>query len=300
MATPTPTLIKTDFDSYLLQHTNGSDNHTLTLVLKIYLKPVDTGWLPYKLVQDWDKKLFVAERWPPTAWAQFKARVIQQSKRWNDRFWLTPPAGWSGLDVKVGTRKLRPNIYCHLFVDIVGSAAGAHKTIEAMYLNPAATAALSGTPQNKITSGTFRSDSGHYDSYDVNPRTEYSTDDKGKVHKHANYRTVVHEIGHALGLPHIGESHGDAMCTMSITIDGLFNAFSAGSAVPALFKGGSASQACYGESAVAGRADNVMGRGSHFDETNAQPWRKRIALHTGTSASDWKVSMQKVRPAAIP
>ena len=300
MAGLTMTVPDRKFDSYLLLHNNGVDNHTLTLVLKIFLKPVDTGWLPYKLVQDWDKNTFVAERWPPLAWSQFKERVARQSKLWNDRFWLIPTAAVPGLDVKVGSRTLRPNIYCHLYVEIVGSAGGAHKTIEAMYLNPKATSVLAGVAENKITSGTFRSDSGHYDSYDVVPRTESSVDDKGTSHKHANYRTVVHEIGHALGLPHIGVSHGDSACQISIAVDGLFKAFSAGSAVPALFAGGSASRACYGDDAVAGRADNVMGRGSHFDTTNAAPWRTRIGQHTSTLAANWIVSMHKVLPKLIP
>jgi hypothetical protein len=30
-----------------------------------------------------------------------------------------------------------------------------------------------------------------------------------------------------------------------------------------------------------------------FDATNATPWLNRIALHTGTKASDWKVSVKR-------
>ena len=34
------------FDSFLIKHENGCDNHTLTLVLKIFLNPITTFGLP--------------------------------------------------------------------------------------------------------------------------------------------------------------------------------------------------------------------------------------------------------------
>ncbi len=43
-----------------------------------------------------------------------------------------------------------------------------------------------------------------------------------------------------------------------------------------------------------------MGYGLGFDETNAKPWLDRLALHTGTKASDWKISVKKkVAPQSI-
>jgi hypothetical protein len=39
-----------------------------------------------------------------------------------------------------------------------------------------------------------------------------------------------------------------------------------------------------------------MGFGAKFDATNAEPWRERIALHTGTRKEDWKVSVKKKVP----
>ena len=46
-------------------------------------------------------------------------------------------------------------------------------------------------------------------------------------------------------------------------------------------------------SKVAGLGANVMGYGLQFDESNASPWRERLALHTGTKAADWKVVLKK-------
>jgi hypothetical protein len=42
-----------------------------------------------------------------------------------------------------------------------------------------------------------------------------------------------------------------------------------------------------------------MGYGLEFDATNATPWLDRIALHTGTRAADWKVSVKKKVPPRV-
>jgi hypothetical protein len=69
---------------------------------------------------------------------------------------------------------------------------------------------------------------------------------------------------------------------------------------PALYKGAGNSQACYGSSGPVGLGSNVMGYGLGFDHTNAKPWLDRIALHTKTRASDWKVSVKtRVSPTRV-
>ncbi len=39
------------------------------------------------------------------------------------------------LDIKTGSKKIRPNVYCHLNVEIVSSAARAHRTIQVVNLD---------------------------------------------------------------------------------------------------------------------------------------------------------------------
>src|SRR5262245_14533491 len=115
------------FDSFLVVHENGRDNHTLTLVLKVHLKQVvpatltmphlGTLTLPFA---DFDKKLFVVKPWNATDFAAFKKAFLRQCAHWNNKFWLTPPASFAGYDYELSGRTVRPNVYCHLFVDIVG------------------------------------------------------------------------------------------------------------------------------------------------------------------------------------
>jgi hypothetical protein len=135
------------FDSFLILHENGCDNHTLTLVLKVHLKQVvptsfnlpllGTLTLPFP---DFNKKAFVIKPWTAADFSAFTKAFLAQCAHWTNKFWLTPPATFSALDYKLGSRAVRPNIYCHLHVDLVGSVGDAHRTIEVVNLDKAAAA----------------------------------------------------------------------------------------------------------------------------------------------------------------
>jgi hypothetical protein len=272
------------FDSSLLLKSDGQ-NHTLTLVLKIFLKQVETFWgLPIAPYADSDGKFFWIRPWQKPAWASFRGEFVRQSLKWNDRFWLIPPLGFSKLDVKVGPYTVRPNIYCHLFVDLIGDPGGAHHTIQVVNLD------------KKLDSGHFRSNSNLYSQHAVERDTRNPTDDTGRPHR-VSRRTIVHEIGHALGLPHTGVSHVYPMCSAAMLVGdaSILN----GTGIGAVLADRTNSLACYGYYGPRSLTDNVMGFGMQFDETNAMPWRERIALHTKTKAEDWKVSLSKVRPRAL-
>lgn len=285
------------FDSYLLRKTGGSENHTLTLALKIHLKQVSTYGLKKLVHLDFDKHAFVINPWRGTDWAVFKQTFLKECARWNNNFWLVPPRGFSKLDVKTASRVVRPNIYCHLYVALTGSVAGAHREIEVANLDKQFAKSHYVRPGEKLNSGTFRSDDADYDSLDITPRNNFSQDGSGAWVQHANYLTIVHEIGHAIGQPHSGVLHKDILCSAAIlsgdgpTLEG--------TPIGALFKGKSNSQACYGTFAPLTTSDNVMGSGTQFDETNAQPWLDRIAVHTQTKASDWTVKRSHVPPSVV-
>jgi hypothetical protein len=288
------------FDSYLVVHENGCDNFTLTLVLKLFFNQVNpttlslgrfgTLRLPY---QDADKTWFAIKPWTPADFTSFKKDFLRQVSVWSNKFWLAPPAAFADYDYKLGTKTVRPNVYCHLYVDLVSSAAGAHRTIDVVNLDKASAARQLGKSASDLNASDFRSHEGLYDSMDVKPVPLPFDDDKGVTHR-LNRSTFAHEVGHALGLPHIGVTHKAPLCQVAILADTLLpESVTSSSSFPAVLGGGSNSNACYGDSGPAKLGANIMGFGMEFDESNAQPWLDRLALHTSTKASDWKVSLKK-------
>ena len=288
------------YDSNLILH-DGTQNHTLTLVLKVNLNPILPAILPKWLRMpyfdaDSPPNMFLIRPWQKPEWTNFTNGFKRECAKWNDRFWLIPPAGFSALDVKVGSRTVRPNIYCHLYVTFVGSAGGSHRSINVVNLDLQDAKTRIGLKDEDLNSGAYRSDADNYDSLDVKTRKQWSEDNTGTWHEAKNYSTVVHEIGHALGLPHIGVTQQDHLCQMAIILD---QYLPNPSSLPALFNGGSNASACYGKLGAPDRGANVMGGGTSFDEANAAPWASRIALHTGTKAVDWSVSRTKVPPKLV-
>jgi hypothetical protein len=234
----------------------------------------------------------------PGEWTDFKRKFQRRCHKWDNRFWLIPPGDFSLLDVNTGHQRLRPNVHCHLHVDLVGSAADAHQIIDVVNLDKKPIAAKLGVKESKLDGQTFRSNMGLYDSLDVDYSVATVHDKKSRLH-HVRHNTVLHEIGHALGLPHIGVTHHDPLCSVALVFDLPGTPLIPSPAVPALYKGGSNAPACYGEYVRPRRGANVMGFGTIFEKSNAQPWRDRIALHTGTSPETWQVSMRKVPPRIV-
>ncbi len=287
------------FDSELKVSQGAALNHMLTLNLRIFLdKFMPPAHLKAWIFLDFDKRAFIVGPWNHSEWQRFVQGFKKQSNMWNDKFWLIPPADFSSLDIKTGSKKIRPNVYCHLNVEIVSSAARSHRTIQVVNMDAKFAARAAGKTESQVTSGDFRSDSSTYDTFDVAPRTDSLRDQAGNVHRVRHY-TIAHEIGHALGQPHIGVIRHERLCDLAILVDDAFSNPLIKSAVPAMFAGGSNSDVCYGELAAASVAANVMGGGGKFEPANAQPWVEQIARHTLTKTS-WAVSMGRVPPKMLP
>jgi len=186
---------------------------------------------------------------------------------------------------------VRPNVACRLVTELASGPGTAHKTINVVNLD---VDALKHAGTTNFSSSTFRSNDSTYDSLDIKKRDSHYDDDKGVEHTIKNYYTIAHEIGHAIGLPHVGVLRSRPTCVFAVTLKklGVKN-------VSSHLNGGSNSDACYGRDDIVGLAENIMGLGTKFEEINAQPWMDRIAMHTNTAAHDWKVVLSLTQPHAV-
>jgi len=245
----------TKFDSELDDSmANDKTNAELTLYLRVYLERVASGGK----IKDADDVEFEVQEWGTTEWTAFKKKYQQQGQAyWHGKFWLQTPDDFDELDLKTH----RPNIWCKFDLHIQDTPAGSyHKKIRVARLkkggsNPAA--------------DTFRSHDSLYSNFDLGVASYVRG---GKIYYQ---RTFIHEIGHAIGIPHIGVMTGEPACPASDTN----------------------SDECYG--VKHSDRKNIMGFGMALSESAAKPWKQRIAEHTGTSESKWKVHMKRFYPRKL-
>jgi hypothetical protein len=162
---------------------NANYNASLVLVLNMSLTPLPGG----KSVNDangttWTSKAWTQQEW--NTWTQRFVNLIQST--WSEKFWLGTPASLTELEVPRPGGKARVNLHCLLKVRLVSPAQAQHK------ITVVKTSATNGLQ--------FRSHSTLYDHQDL--RTDPPT-----VTGFAQpFNTVVHEIGHTLGLHHACEA----------------------------------------------------------------------------------------------
>lgn len=234
----------------------GDTNAELTLYLRIFLEQVPGGGT----IGDHDGTQFSVRAWTQAAWDVWKRRYQQQAQAfWHGKFWLRTPDTFTELDATINGVRYRPNIYCRFRLSVVDTAATAHKTIRVARLVPTA----------GMNSGTFRSNDSLYDDFDLGVGRYVRG---GRVYYQ---RTFIHEVGHALGIPHIAVMTNNPSCTAGST-----NA-----------------DACYGVTHAERR--DIMGFGMNLSLNDALPWKKRIAEHTHTSETLWTAAQVRVYPRRL-
>ena len=242
-----------DLDESVRSKTTNAD---LTIYIKIFFQQIDppkgakaglhedadTGEIDPKTKQPKPKKLIVP--WNPGEFTRFTTQLTQQAQRfWSGIFWLKTPANYSGLDWPDGNPTHRPNIYCKFDLKAAANLRDAHYTI-----------AVVRVPDTEY----FRSHSRLYSQKDIQSEQMIS-------HSTAKFFTHYHEVGHLLGLGHVG--HGGQT---NVHHDN--------------------SPRAYGLTMK--EKTDVMGQGTIVRPWHALPWQEAAATFTNTKKDDWKVYLR--------
>ncbi len=272
----------TAFDSELEIAKSAIRNCKLRITLSIYYNQLNPEQLPDEILRpintalgrppgtplgahpDADGDRMLIREWKGGEWTNFLQEARRQAGMWDGKFWLIPPPEFWYLDfdyywIGHGEYKYRPNIQCQFEFNTRPFAAGAHGQVDVV---------------NLAKNEAFRSHSYLLSSKAMNQRPISGTDMSGATNNYMQW-TIAHEIGHLLGLPHVGISGRLPNCLAAIAM----KHFPHQDSVPALFKEGRNADVCYGGLSRPGDLDDIMGKGSKFGTQNAQPWLDRLFEH---------------------
>jgi hypothetical protein len=245
------------WDAFLDEYVrNAHANADLTISIRVHFAKIDPPSGKTGVYGDTDDRPHHAskrkiQKWAPGEFEHYTHRLLATAQRfWNGVFWLQTPARYKGLDWPDSNPGFRCNIYCRLELHHARSADEAHYTI-------AVVRARDGE--------TFRSNSVLYSQNDIES-------EKLIPHSTVKFWTHYHEVGHLLGLGHIGWK-------------GHHNLHSDNSAK------------AYGVT-LADKVD-VMGMGSLRHRWHALPWQQGAATFTGTKSTDWNVHMRHIHPLRL-
>ena len=250
----------------------------LTLELHLLLEQIDPG-----ITFDSDGKMFLTEKWNSHDWTRFCTTIQSESSaHWSGKFWLVPPdSALSFMYVNQLGETWRVNVECNLKIFLTTTKG--HTRVRVAHL---------GQPGSIVDrfnqardDSFFRSASHLYSNHDISPlepsqpprRGSRSSGSPGRTQ-----RTHVHEVGHAIGQPHIG--------VMTSNVESRLKCL-----YHALFKNpleGKNTKICYG--ATTDERKNTMGAGEVMTVENADPWKKRILHHApwfapGSWGGPWAV-----------
>lgn len=188
--------------------------------------------------------------------------VKDLSKHWNRKLWIELPEDFDGINRSKQGNEYRPYLCCMLRIEVIPSWAGFgygdHHEIDAIRIADGASGHGSNTEQ--------------WDHHDV------STISRQRLGHEVSQVIGAHEMGHLIGLPHVGVTKGYDECSEGKNTN---------------------ASVCYGNN-IADRR-NIMGSGMRVDEKDAKPWLDRIEQHfPGRSVSEFTVKAGDFRNALHP
>ncbi len=305
-----------NYDSKLKLNVYANENCTLRINLRIFYRSVNPneatsdiltliaraqglvapGGSKVGMHPDYNKNYKWIRDWTPVEWANFISAVKTQAGLWDNKFWLIPPDDFTHFDRTEGSWTApsggityRPNIKCEFNFDVAAVPSNAHTSVDVV---------------NILGSNFFRSDNMNYSSNDATPRATEKPDWRSNVVRN-NHPVIAHEIGHSLGLPHIGQTRNLLHCGLAIN----WAKFHTQDTLPWIYKGGSGADVCYGTQGSAGDINNIMGAGASFTAENAAPWLNRLFYHVNmaqherviaaTNLHKWRVVTAPAPPRKI-
>jgi hypothetical protein len=261
--------------------------YKLTLKVRLKLQQMAPTLLPITL--DADDKPFWTSPWNNASWQQFVGTAAAQADMWNNRFWLQAPSTPTYIpeyDVVVKERPnqaFRPNIRCALDVNLNPTGSTAHRTISVANLDVSKLGSQPASP------GVFRSHSLLWDSLDGIP---WAFPWGPGAQNPTVHPVIAHEIGHLIGLGHIGTILKTPLCELAQSLKDIGYDYGQ-------FNGGRNSHVCYGGGQGAAISGNIMGAGDAFTVHNALPWIwSLLFMFPKTMGYGWRAVLRDPGPGS--
>jgi hypothetical protein len=242
--------------------------------------------------------------WAPGTFDSFKYSFKKDLEDfWGNAGFCLMPIHWEGLDVPLGIRPThRVNVDCGFEIVWANGREDAHVRIYCVDLIPPSR--RGSTPfMCFLLPGTADETGDGLMAREFANTTGLCGNPAAKVPKGISPIQVCyglgHEIGHGLGMPHIGVSLGSHQCMEDSLGSNFIERAITQLGLRHPDKDDMNADSCYyGDSDE--DAQNIMGWGRKITAVNGLPWLLRLTQHTHTSPDNWKITMGQQSPTPLP